>query len=158
MSVGTVVLDTNVVMSGLFFGGLPGEILQAWSEGRFSVAVSPAILEEYWRTGRRLSERFPGVDPIPFLTLLSTETNAVETGDLDFRVCDDPDDDKFLHCAVASGASCDMLGQCHGFRSFSFWELSSESRLPIIPHIILLRRSPAQGPASRIHECSRPTP
>ena len=110
MSVGTVVLDTNVVMSGLFFGGLPGEILQAWSEGRFSVAVSPAILEEYWRTGRRLSERFPGVDPIAFLTLLSTETIAVETGDLDFRVCDDPDDDKFLHCAVASGATCVVSG------------------------------------------------
>lgn len=28
-----VVLDTNVVVSGVFFGGVPGKILSAWSAG-----------------------------------------------------------------------------------------------------------------------------
>ena len=28
-----VVLDTNVLVSGIFFGGVPGRILSAWAEG-----------------------------------------------------------------------------------------------------------------------------
>ena len=33
-------LDTNVVLSGVFFAGVPGEVLSAWSAGRFDVIVS----------------------------------------------------------------------------------------------------------------------
>ena len=44
-------LDTNVVLSGDFFGGVPGEILEAWSRGRFEVVVSAPILAEYRRAG-----------------------------------------------------------------------------------------------------------
>ena len=32
-----VVLDTNVLISAIFFAGLPGRILAAWSEGRFEL-------------------------------------------------------------------------------------------------------------------------
>jgi len=45
-----VVLDTNVVLSGVFFGGVPGEILAAWSRGRLDVVVSAPILAEYGST------------------------------------------------------------------------------------------------------------
>jgi predicted nucleic acid-binding protein len=50
-----VVLDSNVVLSGVFFGGVPGEILAAWSRGRFDVVVSAAILAEYRRAGEVLA-------------------------------------------------------------------------------------------------------
>jgi len=36
-----VVLDTNVLISGIFFGGLPRTILDAWAEERFELLVSP---------------------------------------------------------------------------------------------------------------------
>jgi len=49
-----VVLDTNVVLSGVFFGGVSGEILAAWSHGRFDVVVSAAIFAEYGRAGTEL--------------------------------------------------------------------------------------------------------
>ena len=34
-----VVLDTNVFVSGVFFGGPPGSVLAAWREGRIEVVV-----------------------------------------------------------------------------------------------------------------------
>lgn len=40
-----VVLDTNVLVSALFFAGTPGRILSAWADGRFDLVASPEILE-----------------------------------------------------------------------------------------------------------------
>ncbi len=45
------VLDTNVVLSGFFFGGLPGQILDAWRDARFTLVLSAAILGEYREAG-----------------------------------------------------------------------------------------------------------
>jgi len=36
-----VILDTNVFVSGVFFGGPPYAILDAWRRGRVSLVVSP---------------------------------------------------------------------------------------------------------------------
>jgi len=44
-----IVLDTNVVVSGIFFHGPPASVLEAWFEGRFKVYATPKILEEYLR-------------------------------------------------------------------------------------------------------------
>ena len=41
-----VVVDTNVLVSGLVFGGVPGQILTAWTSGAFVFVVSPGILSE----------------------------------------------------------------------------------------------------------------
>ncbi|WP_419937339.1 PIN domain-containing protein [Candidatus Palauibacter sp.] len=35
-----VVLDTNVFVSGVFFGGHPGSVLEAWRDGRVEVVIS----------------------------------------------------------------------------------------------------------------------
>ena len=50
-----VVLDTNVLVSGVFFSGLPRRILEAWRDRRVELVVSLEILEEYRRVGERLS-------------------------------------------------------------------------------------------------------
>ncbi|MAE69620.1 MAG: putative toxin-antitoxin system toxin component, PIN family [Gemmatimonadetes bacterium] len=105
-----VVLDTNVIMSGLFFGGVPAEILLAWRRGTITIVVSSEILEEYWATGARLAERFPPVNPAPFLRLVSAGALLVKPHRLLESACDDPDDDKFLECAIASTASAIVTG------------------------------------------------
>jgi predicted nucleic acid-binding protein len=43
------ILDTNVPISGIFWKGTPSEILKAWQEQRFGLAISPPILDEYRR-------------------------------------------------------------------------------------------------------------
>ena len=44
-----VVVDTNVFVSGVFFGGPPGRVLTAWRDGTIEVVVSREIIEEYVR-------------------------------------------------------------------------------------------------------------
>lgn len=45
----TAILDTNVFISGVFWKGPPYEILKAWQEQRFRLAISGPILQEYHR-------------------------------------------------------------------------------------------------------------
>lgn len=105
-----VVLDTNVLVSGIFFGGPPGRILEAWRDGRVRLVVSAEILDEYQRVGRLLAGDYPGVDLEPVLALLAVHAEAVEAPALPEPVCDDPDDDKFLACALAASADVIISG------------------------------------------------
>lgn len=98
-----VILDTNVFVSGVFFSGPPYEILNAWRHGKITLVVSPEILNEYDRVGRELAGEFPTVDLAPAIELLALEGEVVKAPPLAEPVCTDPDDDKFLACAVASG-------------------------------------------------------
>lgn len=52
-----VILDTNVVVSGLFFGGAPRRILELWREGALEWVITSQILEEYRRVGSVLGRR-----------------------------------------------------------------------------------------------------
>jgi putative PIN family toxin of toxin-antitoxin system len=104
------VVDTNVLISGLFFGGWPYRVLEGWRDGRVEIVVSQGILEEYWAVARRLSREFPGVDAGPFLEMLSARARVVEAADLPAPVCVDPADDKFLACALAGGARVIVSG------------------------------------------------
>ena len=42
-----IVLDTNVLISGVFFGGNPRKILDLWQEKAFELVASSSILNEY---------------------------------------------------------------------------------------------------------------
>ena len=105
-----IVLDTNVLMSGIFFSGPPYRILQAWRDGRVQICISPEIFEEYLAVAERLGEQFPSVEIAPILGLLAIETELCEAGPLPAPVCDDPDDDKFLACAIAASCTCIVSG------------------------------------------------
>lgn len=99
-----VVLDTNVVVSGVFFGGVPGRILSAWSAGKLVLVLSPAILEEYRCVGDELGRLHPEVGATfePVLTLIAMNAMIVDAPPLAVPVSDDPDDDMFLAAALAS--------------------------------------------------------
>lgn len=105
-----VVLDTNVFVSGIFFGGTPGRVLEAWRDGRAEFVLSREIVEEYVRVGEKLADRFPGVDLSAALELLTVSATLVTAPPLPERASRDPDDDKFLACALAAGADCLVSG------------------------------------------------
>jgi putative PIN family toxin of toxin-antitoxin system len=105
-----IVLDTNVLMSGIFFSGLPARILAAWTEGRFELVSSLEILAEYRRVGERLNKKFTSIDINPVLDLVTRETRIVEPMPVPPSACDDPDDLKFLACALAGSADCIVTG------------------------------------------------
>lgn len=105
-----VVVDTNVFISGVFFGGVPGRILEAWRDGAIEFVLSAEILEEYQRVGQELASQYPGVDVEPFLALLMVGGTFVEVPPLPERVSPDADDDKFLACALAANVPVVLSG------------------------------------------------
>lgn len=115
-----LVLDTNVFVSGIFFAGPPARILNAWKDGNVTVVLSAPILEEYRRVGLVLAQEYEGIDLEPLLALLAIHSEVVEAPDLAEQVSVDPDDDKFLACALAAAAPVVVSGDKH-LRSVSGW-------------------------------------
>lgn len=98
------VLDTNVVVSGLFFGGVPRSLLDHIADGAFELVLSPAILEEYHRTYARLAIGHPELQTRqPLLGLLAYGTMLPDP-DVQPAITRDPEDDKFLLCARDAAA------------------------------------------------------
>jgi len=60
-----VVLDTNVLVSGIFFSGPPSRILGAWRHGKLRLVYSPSILDEYERVLAELADEFPNINAQP---------------------------------------------------------------------------------------------
>ena len=95
-----VIVDTNALISGIFFAGLPGRILQLWNEGRIKLVGSTEIYQEYAKVMRRLGDRYPDVEIENLLQMLAVELEIVKTRQLKDPVCRDRDDDKFIACAL----------------------------------------------------------
>jgi uncharacterized protein len=98
------VLDTNVLVSGIFFGGPPRAVLDAWAAARFELIVSPLMVDEYVRTCDRLSQSHPDLEYRSILaSIIGHGTLVPDTTDSE-PITADPDDDKFMLCACGSGA------------------------------------------------------
>jgi uncharacterized protein len=104
------VLDTNVVISGIFWKGAPFEILEAWQKRRFRLLISPHVLDEY----RRVLDEMTKQRSIPvlgsILEIIELHSEMVTPVRFPERVCSDPDDDKFLEAALAARADYVVSG------------------------------------------------
>ena len=108
-----VVLDTNVLISGIFFSGPPAEILKAWRDGEIQFVLSSEIIDEYIRVSKILADGFSGVEISPILTLIVTHSDIIQVPSLSHQVCEDPDDDEFLACALGSESKIIISGDKH---------------------------------------------
>jgi hypothetical protein len=96
-----VVIDTNVFVSS-FFGGNPRKIVDLWKSGQITLCLSKPIVDEYVAVLRRLElENEPELEELLNLfaggyhVLFTSKTPRLTV------VEDDPDDNKFIECAVA---------------------------------------------------------
>lgn len=108
-----VVLDTNVLVSGIFFSGLPAEILRAWSRGKFRLVLSPEILDEYTRVSAELAEKFSGIDVQRILDLIVVHSEVCSPAPMPERVCEDPHDDMFIAAAIDTRTKIIASGDKH---------------------------------------------
>ncbi len=96
-----VVLDTNIFISS-FFGGKPKQIIDLWKNGKILFCLSDSILDEYIRVLQRLSlQNEPEMEEL--LGLFAKGIHILftkKTPDLNL-VAEDPDDNKFIECAIA---------------------------------------------------------
>jgi len=96
-----VVIDTNVFISS-FFGGIPREIINYWKNGKITLCLSQKIIEEYIEVLNKLGLK--DKNEIQNLTKLFAESyNSIFTAKTPSLkiVEEDPDDNKFIECAVA---------------------------------------------------------
>jgi putative PIN family toxin of toxin-antitoxin system len=108
-----VILDTNVFVSGVFFSGPPYHILKAWQDDKIELVISPDILDEYRRVGETLAVDHPAIDLLPVLGFVIQSAAIFSASPLPDAVCEDPDDDKFFACALASGSIVIVSGDKH---------------------------------------------
>ncbi len=109
-----VVIDTNVLVSALLFGGSPGKLVSLWKGGAIQPLASAAMFEEYLRV-----LAYPKFDlsegEIEFLVseeiLPWFEVVTVPGGQP--VVTDDPADDKFIWCAEKGPADAVISGDEH---------------------------------------------
>ena len=111
-----IVLDTNVLVSGIFFSGPPADILRAWSRGKFRLVLSPEILDEYTRVSTELADKFPDIDIRRVLDLVVVRSEVCSPAALPHQVCEDPHDDKFFAAALDSRAKIIISGDKHLLR------------------------------------------
>ena len=107
------VLDTNVIMSAVFFGGVPFDVLNAWHNGEFELVVSKAVMSEYREIAERMKAKFPAVAPEMWLSYIEDHATTIYAEPLAVQVCEDADDDVFLACASASNAKVVCSGDRH---------------------------------------------
>jgi putative PIN family toxin of toxin-antitoxin system len=111
-----IVLDTNVLVSGIFFSGPPADILRAWSRGKFRLVLSPEILDEYTRVSTELAAKFPDIDIRRILDLVVVRSEVCSPAALPHQVCEDPHDDKFFAAALDRRAKIIISGDKHLLR------------------------------------------
>ena len=110
-----VVLDTNVLVSGLMYpDGAPGRIVAAWVEAQFDVVFS---LEQLAEVGRVLA--YPKIRRIlkwddqrveQFIKQLYVRAEVVELGQTTVEVPRDPNDTPILATLVAAKADLLVTG------------------------------------------------
>jgi len=94
-----IVIDTNVIASGVFFGGKPGKLLEMVVSKELEAYITEDILTEYKETLEELCSRYPSKPPrLPLSILLATMKMIQPHSTV--QVCRDPDDDKFIECAL----------------------------------------------------------
>jgi putative PIN family toxin of toxin-antitoxin system len=118
-----VVFDTNILISALGFGGTPLEALLTAFGNRFQIAVSEETLDEF--------HRVMGYDHLPFSeseqaryrSILARKAQIVAPEENIEEIERDPDDDKFLECAVAANADYIVSGDEHLLDLESFCDI-----------------------------------
>ena len=100
-------------ISGIFFSGPPSQILKAWENQSFQIVLSQQILDEYQRVAEDLSSKFPVIDILQIIELITIHGQFINTQGFDISVCEDLDDDKFIECAVAGKCKTIISGDKH---------------------------------------------
>jgi len=105
-----VVIDTNIFVSS-FFGGNPRKVIDLWKTEKITLCLSSAILDEYIDVLSRIGlkdedelDELLSLFSRGFNILFTTKTPKLKV------VKNDPDDDKFIECAVALNANIVVSG------------------------------------------------
>jgi putative PIN family toxin of toxin-antitoxin system len=109
-----VVLDTNVLVSALLFKGVPGKLIECWMQGQIIPLASRDIIDEFIRVLSypkfKLTEEEISFllhkEILPWFEVITVKKHKP-------YIVADPDDDKFIWCALAGSADYIISGDEH---------------------------------------------
>jgi hypothetical protein len=114
-----LVLDTNIVISALLWGGRPGELILARRESSIELCSSIPLIEELETvlSSEKLAPRLSatGLSAIQVVSTYMRDVTLVRPAPVG-RVAPDPDDDVVIGTAVAAKAELLVTGD-KGLRS-----------------------------------------
>ncbi len=107
-----VVLDTNVLVSAIVFGGPPGRLVELAAEGHLQLVLSPPLIHELREVLRR---KFGFSDAAAYQaeTILRRISILVEPQREVAILSEDPEDNRVLEAALASDAEIIVSGDRH---------------------------------------------
>ena len=105
-----VVLDTNVLISGIAFGGKPRKIMANIVTGRLRLALSEKILEELVGVLEGPKFRYPQKLVHGIADELRSIAKIVNPSRQINIIVSDPDDNIILECATAAGVDYIISG------------------------------------------------
>ena len=107
-----VVVDTNVYISAIFWGGKPRHVIDLGRDGKIQIFTSEDIEQEILD---KLMTKFGlnSDDAGRVMADFSTFTKPVRISRRIHVVKDDSDDDKFIECAVECSAGFIISGDKH---------------------------------------------
>lgn len=108
-----VVLDTNILISAILFGGKPRRILNLALRGEIKVCVSEPILEELKGVLRRPKFGFGAEVIQTILTELIGLADFVHPSQKIKIVAEDSDDNRIIECALEARADYIITGDSH---------------------------------------------
>jgi len=107
-----IVIDTNIYISAIFWGGKPREIVELGRSGYIRV-FSSAEIEKEIDEKLRLKFRLDADETVQIILDFSTFTIPVKITKRIAAINDHPDDDKFIECALSCGADYIVSGDKH---------------------------------------------
>lgn len=107
-----VVIDTNIYISAIFWGGKPRKVVDLGRDEKILIFSSLDIekeIAEKLRTKFKIDEE----EVSQILLDISTFTTPIKVTRQIQAILDDPEDDKFIECAVSCNADYIVSGDRH---------------------------------------------
>ena len=133
-----IVLDTNCLVNVIMPGSYNNDVWQAFRAGKYILCVTNEILYEYHEI---LTKRYNNIIANTVLKEL-IETPNVERVNPSFRfnlITADPDDNKFVDCAVASGATY-IVRNDHHFQELKLYKFPQVDVRSLIDFLEIVRK------------------
>jgi putative PIN family toxin of toxin-antitoxin system len=116
-----VVLDTNIFISGVRYGGKPETVLRLMTGNEYTLILSDQILEELEGV---LLRKFAWTRRVAASTIANFRAmSEVVAPDFELNACVDPDDNRILEAAVAGNAAVIVSGDKHLLSMKSFRDI-----------------------------------
>lgn len=108
-----IVLDSNVIISGIIFGGNPRKIIEYALQGSAQCFISLPILDEIMVVLQRPKFNLQANQILSIIEELHALCRIVTPKTKFSVIDDDPDDNKILDCAYAAAAETIISGDSH---------------------------------------------